>query len=338
VNALAFRSVSLRVHARSLVVCAVLAAVTFAAAVISIGTGDFPLAPGEVVAVLIGQGDPASEFIVETLRLPRVLVALLVGAAFGIAGAIFQSVSRNPLGSPDMIGFTYGSVTGAVLVILVLDGSTSQTAAGAIVGGLVTAVLIYLLALRRGVQGYRLVLVGIGIAAVLQAVNNYLVSRATREDAYEAAHWMIGSVNGRGWEHVWPVAAALAVLVPAALVLARPLAMLEMGDDAARSLGVHAERSRLALVFVGVGLTAVATASTGPIAFVALAAPQIARRLTRAAGPGMVPAAVMGALLLVVSDLAAQRLLSVDLPVGVMTGALGGVYLCWLLSTSWRRT
>jgi iron complex transport system permease protein len=267
-----------------------------------------------------------------------VLVALLVGAAFGIAGAIFQSISRNPLGSPDMIGFTYGSVTGAVLVILVIEGSTSQVAAGAIVGGFVTAVLIYLLALRRGVQGYRLVLVGIGVAAVLQATNNYLVSRATREDAFEAAHWMIGSVNGRGWEHVWPVAAALAVLVPAALMLARPMAMLEMGDDAARSLGVHAERSRLALVFVGVGLTAVATASTGPIAFVALAAPQIARRLTRASGPGMVPAAVMGALLLVASDLAAQRLLSVDLPVGVMTGALGGVYLCWLLSTSWRRT
>jgi iron complex transport system permease protein len=338
VTALSFGFLSLRFHARSLVVCAVLAALTSVAAVISIGTGDFPLAPSEVVAVLIGQGDPASEFIVETLRLPRVLVALLVGGAFGIAGAIFQSVSRNPLGSPDMIGFTFGSVTGAVLVILVFDGSTGEIAAGAIGGGLVTAALIYLLALRRGVQGYRLVLVGIGVAAVLQATNNYLVSRATREDAFEAAHWMIGSVNGRGWEHVWPVATALAVLVPAALVLARPLAMLEMGDDAARSLGVHAERSRLSLVFVGVGLTAVATASTGPIAFVALAAPQIARRLTRACGPGLVPAAVMGALLLVASDLAAQRLLSVDLPVGVMTGALGGIYLCWLLSTSWRRT
>ena len=170
-----------------------------------------------------------------------------------------------------------------------------------------TAVIIYLLALRGGVQGYRLVLVGIGIAAVLQAVNAYLVARATREDAYEAAHWMIGSVNGRGWEHVWPVTAALAVLVPAALILARPLALLEMGDDAARSLGVAAERSRLALVFVGVGLTAVATASCGPIAFVALAAPQIARRLTRAANPGLISAALMGALLLVVSDLAAQR-------------------------------
>jgi iron complex transport system permease protein len=338
VTALAFRGLSLRVHMRSLVVCALLLAAMLVAAVVSIGTGDFPLSAGDVVATLVGRGDPASEFIVETLRLPRVLTAVLVGAAFGIAGAIFQSISRNPLGSPDMIGFTVGSVTGAVLVILVIDGTTSQIAAGAIGGGLVTAVIIYVLALRGGVQGYRLVLVGIGVAAVLQAINAYLVARATREDAYEAAHWMIGSVNGRGWEHVAPMAAALAVLVPAALLLARPLALLEMGDDAARALGVSAERSRLALIFVAVGLTAVATASTGPIAFVALAAPQIARRLTRSATPGLIPAAIMGSLLLVTSDLAAQRLLSIDLPVGVMTGALGGVYLCWLLRSGWRRT
>jgi iron-siderophore transport system permease protein len=338
VTALAFRGLSLRFHPRSLVVSAAIGAAMLLAAIVSIGTGDFPLSPGEVVATLLGGGDPASQFIVETLRLPRVLTAVLVGGAFGIAGAIFQSVSRNPLGSPDMIGFTTGAVTGAVLVILVFDGTTSQVAGGAIAGALLTAVLIYLLALRGGVQGYRLVLVGIGIALALQSINFYLVARATREDAYEAAHWMIGSVNGRGWEHVWPVFAALAVLVPAALVLTRPMAMLEMGDDAARSLGVNAERSRLGLVFVAVGLTAVAVASTGPIAFVALAAPQIARRLTRSAAPGLIPAALMGALLLVVSDLAAQRLLSVDLPVGVMTGALGGVYLCWVLRSGWRRT
>ena len=337
-TALAFRGLSLRIHTRSLVVSAALSAAMLLAAILSIGTGDFPLSPGEVVATLLGGGDPASEFIVETLRLPRVLTAVLVGGAFGIAGAIFQSVSRNPLGSPDMIGFTTGAVTGAVLVILVFDGTTSQVAGGAIAGALLTAVLIYMLALRGGVQGYRLVLVGVGIALALQSINFYLVARATREDAYEAAHWMIGSVNGRGWEHVWPVFAALAVLVPAALVLARPMAMLEMGDDAARALGVNSERSRLGLVVVAVGLTAVAVASTGPIAFVALAAPQIARRLTRSASPGLIPAALMGSLLLVVSDLAAQRLLSVDLPVGIMTGALGGVYLCWVLRSGWRRT
>jgi iron complex transport system permease protein len=325
--------VTYRVDPRPAIVCAALLAVTAVAAVLSIATGDFPLSLGEVLAALVGRGDPASEFIVETLRLPRVLTAVLVGGAFGIAGAIFQSISRNPLGSPDIIGFTVGSVTGAAVVILLIDGSALEIALGAVAGGLVTAVVVYLLALRRGVQGYRLVLVGIGVSAVLQALNAYLIARATRDDAYEAAHWMIGSVNGRGWEHVWPVAAALALLVPAALALARPLALLEMGDDAARALGVRAERSRLALILVAVGLTAVATASTGPIAFVALAAPQIARRLTRSATPGLVAAALMGALLLVASDLAAQRLLSIDLPVGVMTGALGGVYLCWLLGT-----
>jgi iron complex transport system permease protein len=266
-----------------------------------------------------------------------VLTALLVGGAFGIAGAIFQSISRNPLGSPDIIGFTMGSVTGALIVILIIDGSTGQVALGAVLGGVVAAAVVYLLALRGGVQGYRLVLVGIGVSAMLQSVNAYLITRATRDDAFAAAHWIVGSVNGRGWEHVWPVSACLAVLVPLAFVLARPLAMLEMGDDAARSLGVDAERSRLALVFVAVLLTAVATASTGPIAFVALAAPQLARRLTRAASPGLGTAALMGALLLVASDLAAQRLFTTDLPVGVMTGAVGGIYLCWLLSTGWRR-
>jgi iron complex transport system permease protein len=154
-TALAFRGLSLRVHTRSLVVSAATGAAMLLLAIASLGTGDFPLSAGEVVATLVGRGDPASEFIVETLRLPRVLTALLVGGAFGIAGAIFQSVSRNPLGSPDMIGFTTGAVTGAVLVILVFDGSTSEVAAGAIAGALVTAVLIYLLALRGGVQGYR---------------------------------------------------------------------------------------------------------------------------------------------------------------------------------------
>jgi iron complex transport system permease protein len=320
------------VHPRSVIVCATLLALSCAVAVLSIGTGEFPLSAGEVLATLAGGGDPASAFIVETLRMPRVLTALLVGGAFGIAGAIFQSISRNPLGSPDIIGFTVGSVTGAALVILLVGGTAFQIALGAVGGGLATAVVVYLLALRGGVQGYRLVLVGIGVSAVLQAVNAYLIARAAREDAYQVAHWMIGSVNGRGWEHVWPVAAALAVLVPAALALARPLALLELGDDAARALGVRAERSRLALVLIAVGLTAVATASTGPIAFVALAAPQIARRLTRSAAPGLVPAALMGALLLAAGDLAAQRLLGADLPVGVMTGALGGVYLAWLLT------
>ena len=330
--------VSLRVPRRVTVVCAGLVVATFAVAVVGIATGDYPLPLSDVLATIVGQGDPASAFIVETLRAPRVLTGLFVGIAFGIAGAIFQSVSRNPLGSPDIVGFTTGSVTGALIVILVLNESSGPVGLGAVAGGLVAAVAVYLLSMRNGVQGYRLVLVGIGVAAVLESMNAYLITRATREDAFAAAHWYVGSLNGRGWEHVWPIALALVVIVPIALAHVRPLALLEMGDDGARALGVRIETSRAVMIFSAVGLTAVGTASAGPIAFVALAAPQVARRLTRSAAPGLLAAGLMGALMLSASDVIAQRLLSADLPVGVVTGALGGVYLGWLLYSGRSRT
>jgi iron complex transport system permease protein len=282
VTALALRTrgdrVSLRLQPRTTVVCAGLVLATAAIAIVALGTGDYPLAPDEVVAAILGRGDPASSFIVETLRAPRVLCGLLVGAAFGISGAIFQSVSRNPLGSPDIVGFTTGSATGALVVILVLGEGALGVGLGAVAGGVASAVVVYALALQGGVHGYRLVLVGIGVSAALESVNAYVITRASREDAFAAAHWLVGSLNGRGWEHVWPVAVALALLVPLALALARPLSLLELGDDAARALGVGAERSRAAMILVAVGLTAVATASTGPVVFVALAAPQLARR------------------------------------------------------------
>jgi iron-siderophore transport system permease protein len=324
-------TLAMRTPPRVSLVCAGLVLATAAVAIAAIGTGDYPLSPGDVVATLVGRGDPASAFVIETLRAPRVLTALLVGAAFGIAGAIFQSVSRNPLGSPDVVGFTTGSATGALLVILVLGETSLRVGAGAVAGGVLAATAVYLLSLRGGVHGHRLVLVGIGVAAMLESVNGYLITRATQEDAFAAAHWLVGSVNGRGWEHVWPLAAALALAAPALLALARPLAALEMGDDTARALGIRVERSRAAAIFTAVGLTAVATASAGPVAFVALAAPQVARRLTRSATPGLLAAGLMGALMLVAGDLAAQRGLDADLPVGIVTGALGGVYLGWLL-------
>jgi iron complex transport system permease protein len=333
---LAGERVSLRFHRRPLVVALVLVAVALVSAILALGTGDYPLSPGQVVATLLGGGDPGSAFIVETLRLPRVLTALLVGAALGVAGAIFQSLARNPLGSPDIIGFTYGAATGALVVILVIDGSAGQLALGAVAGGFVTAAVVYVLAVRGGVQGYRLVLVGIGIGAMLLSVNDYLITRARRDDAMEAARWLVGSLNGRGWEHVVPVALALSLLLPLAILLARRLRMLEMGDDAAKALGVNVERSRLLLSFVGVALTAVGVAATGPITFVALAAPQVARHLTRTPSPGLGTSALMGAVVLVVADLVAQRLLPKDLPAGIVTGLVGGLYLAWLLSREWR--
>jgi iron complex transport system permease protein len=224
-----------------------------------------------------------------------------------------------------------------VLEIVVLGGGTFAIAAGAVIGGVASAILVYALAYRGGVQGYRLVLIGLGIAAMLVAVTDYLLTRSTLEQAQAANVWLTGSLNGRGWEHVRPVAAALAILLPATALLARQLRMLELGDDVARALGVSIERSRLALILVAVLLAAVATASASPVVFVALAAPQIARRLTRASGPGVACAALMGAALLLGSDFASERAFGpTQLPVGVVTGVGGGLYLIWLLRREWR--
>lgn len=199
--------------------------------------------------------------------------------------------------------------------------------------------VVYALAFRRGgVPMAKLVLTGVGVAAMLEAFNSFLIIRARLEEAAAAQLWLVGSLNGRGWEHVGPVLVATAALVPAALLLGRRLSMLTLGDDVAALSGVRVERSRVLLLVIAVALVAVATAACGPVAFVALAAPQLAARLTRSSGPGLVPAAAMGAFLLIASDWVAQRALpGTPLPVGVVTGALGGAYLVWLLAREWRR-
>ncbi|MER6174693.1 iron chelate uptake ABC transporter family permease subunit [Streptosporangium sp. NPDC001681] len=329
-------SMSVRWRPRAVAVCAVLAGVALGAAVLVVGSGDFPVSVTEVVEALAGRGERATEFIVLTLRLPRAVTGLLAGAALGLSGAIFQSITRNPLGSPDLIGFTTGSATGALLQILVVGGGTAAIAASSVLGAVLTALAVYLVAYRGGVHGYRLVLVGVAAAAMLESFNAYLVTRAELREAYEAAFWLTGSLTGRGWPHAWPLALAMAVLVPVTMAFGRRLRMGELGDDAAQALGVPVQRTRAALVVTGVGLVAVATAAVGPVPFVALAAPQLVRRLTRRPGTQLVPAALMGAALLVLSDLATLHL-PVTPPVGVVTGVLGGVYLIWLLSTEGMR-
>jgi iron complex transport system permease protein len=331
--------VSLRLDVRAIVVGLLLAAATAALGTVALTTGDFPLPARDVLASLVGQADPGTDFVVRTLRLPRLLTGILVGAALGVSGAIFQTVTRNPLGSPDFIGLTVGASTGALVAILLVGGGALQVAAGALLGCLVTSVTVYALAFRPpGVQLVRLVLMGIGIAAMLEAFNSFLIIRARLEEAHAAQLWLVGSLGGRGWEHVWPVAAALAVLLPLAVQHGRRLGMLTLGDETAALHGVPVERTRLVLLGVAVALAAVATAAAGPVAFIALAAPQLAVRLTRSSGPGLLPAAAMGAFLLTASDWVAQRALaSTPLPVGVATGAVGGCYLIWLLATEWRR-
>ncbi|MFF5342634.1 FecCD family ABC transporter permease [Streptomyces althioticus] len=329
--------ISVRLDARALTVVVLLMLLALGASVLLIGTGDFPMTASDVLTTLVGQGDEGQEFIVTELRLPRVLVGLLVGASLGIGGALFQTISRNPLGSPDILGLGQGATAGALTVIVLFSGTANQVALGALAGGLITGTAIYVLAWKRGVHGYRLVLVGIGVSAVVTAVNGYLLTKSDIVDAARAVVWMTGSLDGRDWDQVWPLLALCAVLVPVVLANSRALRMTEMGDDVSNALGVRVERLRLVLMLSAVLLTASATAAAGPVSFVALTAPQLARRLTRSPGPNLIASMWTGAALLVLADFVSQRAFGAEqLPVGVVTGVLGGVYLLWLLVTERR--
>jgi iron complex transport system permease protein len=324
--------ISVRVRRRSVAVAAALVAVGAALAVVALATGDFAVPLRDVVAALVGGGDPGAAFVVRTLRLPRVLTAVLVGAAFGASGAIFQSLTANPLGSPDVIGFTYGAATGGIVAILAVSAAAGTVGLFAVAGGVLTALVVYGLSYRHGgVQPFRLVLVGLGVSYTMLSVNAYLITRASLTDALVAQRWLLGSVNAADWTTVRALGVAVALLLPLVVLLSRPLAAMEVGDDASVALGVRVQLQRPAVAFAGVGLAAVATAAAGPVAFVALAAPQIGRRLTGATGPNVTVAAITGAVLMLAADLVAQRLLPENLPVGLVTGLVGGAYLAWLL-------
>jgi iron-siderophore transport system permease protein len=331
---------SLRIHRRPIGVALVLALIAAGLLVIALGTGDFPIAPVDVINALIGQGDPSTTFIVRDLRLPRALCAALVGVALALSGAIFQSLTRNPLGSPDIVGFEQGASVGALVVLTILAGSGATVSAGALAGGALTAALVYVLAFRRGgTSGYRLILVGIAIGYTMRSLIDYLLARARIEEAEEATRWLLGSLNGRTWEDVVPLLISLAILLTLAVPAGRALRVLELGDDAAHGLGLRVERARLALVGLAVALVSVCVVAVGPISFVALTAPQIARRLARSPGPPLLCSALTGVVIVLAADIAAQHIVpSRALPVGVMTGAFGGVYLAWLLTSEWRRS
>ena len=325
----------IRIRRRGVIVAAGLAVASVIVALVSLGTGDFPLTVPEVVQAMFATDGGFATTIVLDWRLPRVLVALVFGGALGIAGAIFQSLTRNPLGSPDIIGFATGSYTGALIAITVVGNAYLSTAVGALAGGLVTALIVYLLAYRGGMQGFRLIIVGIAVTAVLHAINTYMLLRVQTEVAMTASIWGSGSLSLVGWEETIPAFIAFAILLPT-MLLARSLRQLEIGDDAAKAHGVRIEPARLALLVTGVALTAIVTATSGPIAFIALAAPQVAKRLTKSAGIPIIPTALTGGLLLLSADFVAQHLLPSQIPVGIVTVVIGGVYLIALLISEAR--
>ncbi|MDN5915583.1 MAG: iron chelate uptake ABC transporter family permease subunit [Pseudonocardia sp.] len=323
---------SVRLGVRAVVVGALAWAIAVAVALRGTVVGDYPMPLATVLDTIAGNGTLITYDVVVRHRIPRAIVGVLVGAAFGVSGAIFQRLAHNPLVSPDVIGINAGAAAGAVLVILVFGGTTGWVTAGALIGAGVAASLVYGIARRGGFSGYRLVLVGVGVAAILASASTFLLSRADTNEAMRAAAWQVGSLASRTWPDVLTAALAIGLLVPAALVLSRSLRLLELGDDLARTLSPRIEPARVGLLAAAVGLAALATAASGPIGFVALVAPQIVRRLLRERSAGLLPSAGVGALVVVSADLVARTAFSpYELPVGVLTALVGAPLLVYLL-------
>ncbi|MBK5991663.1 iron chelate uptake ABC transporter family permease subunit [Streptomyces microflavus] len=322
---------------RSVTVGAALLVALVAVFCVSLSFGDMVMPIGKVIETLLGGGDGGSQFVVLELRLPRALLAILVGAAFGLSGGVFQTVLRNPLASPDLIGISAGASAVAVTAALLFQVSGLALSASALAGAIAAGAAIYLLAWRQGVAGQRLVLVGIGVGMGLSSVVWYVMARSDVTDAQEAFRWLAGSLNGRSWGQFWPMLGALALLVPLTALAAHALRPLQLGDDAAAGLGTKVETGRLALLGCATALAGVATAAAGPVGFVAFVAAPIARRLVPGRGAALPQAALTGALLVLVADFAAQHLLpSVQLPVGVVTSIIGAPYLLLLLARANR--
>jgi len=322
---------------RALVVGAAASVVLIVLVVLGLILGDFPVALERIPAILVGGGEGIERTVVVAWRLTRVIAAVGVGALLGIAGALFQTVTRNPLASPDILGLSSGAFTGMLLTLVLVSASWQALVAGSLVGGLITALVIQLLASRDGLQGFRIIVVGIGVSAMLASMNTWLLLQVELETAMFASAWGAGSFNGVAAS---PVAGALLAALPIAVgafCLVPRMRQLELGDDLAAATGARPQAVRALALLAGVGLVSAATTVAGPVAFVALAAPQIARRLARTPSLPLGLSALLGAVVLLASDLVAQHALPMPLPVCVVTVSVGGVYLLSVIVMEIRR-
>jgi iron complex transport system permease protein len=321
---------SLLVRRRSALVAAALAVALAVAAVLSLSLGTPFVAAADVLRSLSGAGTPY-DLVVLDLRLPRLVLAALAGAAFGVAGTLIQSVSRNPLASPDVIGITQGAGLAAT-VALTTGAGAAVIAPSALVGGLLAAAVVLMLGSRHGLAAQRFVLAGVAVAVALRALTEVVMLSADPIDGLRAQIWLIGTLAGKGWTEAAYVAVTLVVLLPVLVWAGWALNSTALDDDTARGIGLRPVARRVGLAATGVIAAAMVTAQVGAVDFVALVAPQLARRLVRAERPPLLCAALLGAVLLVLADLAGRRLFApTQLPAGVLTAAIGGPYLLFLL-------
>ncbi|EON24559.1 MULTISPECIES: FecCD family ABC transporter permease [Nocardioides] len=331
-----------------LVITTVVATLLLAVGILlSLGTGEIGLSPVEVLRTLAGQGDPFTELVVRDFRGPRVAAAVLVGASLACSGTILQSVARNPLASPDLLGINAGASVAAVAVVILAggNGGVSGLAASvglpiaALLGAMVSGLALYLLAIRnRQLDPIRMVVVGVGIAAAGTSLVSWLLTLGDVMVVGPALAWLSGSLHAVTWPAVAGVGLTIAVVLPFLLAWTRRLDVLVLGDDAAGGLGIDVHRTRVLLLLLATALAGVATSAAGAVVFLALCAPQLARALSRTSRPPLLASAVVGAALLTWADLAARMLLSwvgfgpVELPVGVFTAVLGAPYLLFVVS------
>ncbi len=285
----------------------------------------------DIVRALAGEQIKGASFAVETIRLPRMLAGLLAGFAFGIAGNTFQTMLRNPLANPNVIGITTGSSAAAVFCIVVLHAGKAVVSVASVAAGLLTVILIYFLSRGRTFSIGRLILVGIGLQAMLDAVISYLLLISAEQDVPAALRWLSGSLNGSQMSELPPLLITVLIFAPIVVALGKHLSILELGEQSASSLGVGTDKTRIALIFSSVCMLAIATATTGPIAFVAFLSGPIAKRLVGAGFSNAIPAGLVGVVLVLAADLVGQFAFQVRFPVGVITGILGAPYLIYLL-------
>ncbi|PYE81319.1 FecCD family ABC transporter permease [Pseudoroseicyclus aestuarii] len=331
------RDLRRRASRRWLATLLALASIVLAAFALTLVLGQSYTPPVQVLAVLRGEDVPGASFTVGRLRLPRATLAILAGLCFGLAGAAFQTLLRNPLASPDIIGISYGASAAASVAIVFFGLSGAAVTAFAVAAGLGVSTLIYLLAYKDGAAGTRLILMGIGIAALLQSVITYTLSRASEWSLQDALRWLAGSVNAASWGQVLPLLIVLPLLGLPLLATSRDLETLRLGDDAAQATGVRVGLVRLVVLLTATGLICFATAAAGPISFVAFLAGPITARLTGSGRSLLLPAALTGAALVILADYAGQFLLPSRYPVGIVTGAFGAVYLLYLIGRVNRR-
>ena len=325
------RAGMLQRRARMITVTMLLVAITLILAGLMLSLGNTIYPPITVIRVILGEQIKGASFAINTLRMPRMLIGLLVGLAFGIAGNTFQTMLRNPLASPDIIGITSGSSVAAVLCILILNVSGNMVSAAAVISGLFIAALIYILSRGGSFSGGRLILIGIGIQAMLNAVISFLLLRANQYDVPAALRWLSGSLNGMQMKDVPGLTIVVVIFGCAITLLGKHLKILELGEQSAITLGVKADLTRLLLVLSSVFLIAFATAVTGPIAFVAFLAGPIAGRLVGKGSSNVLAAGFVGAVLVLGADIIGQFAFDIRFPVGIITGIMGAPYLLFLL-------